>query len=352
MNLARRLGIGLVALASLAACTSTSSSPPASAADGALSKAVSETGAYTHLEALQKIADRNGGTRATPSPGYDASVEYVAKVLRDAGYEVSTPAFPEPSDEDSDSGSDDDGDSHGRQVRTGGYRNVIAQTRTGDPDHVVFLGAHLDSVPEGPGINDDGSGVAALLEIALRLGSSPDTRNAVRFAFWGMEEADMVGSNHYVKTLSDQQQRQILAYMNVDMVASPNAGFFVQGGSGKKKRDIGPPGSATVARVLTEQLTKTGVAVEPMRFAGDSDYDAFVKAGIPTAGPLTGDEKKMTSEQARQWGGESGEVFDHCYHQACDNLANINRKALDHNVRALAAATEYLAAYTGNLASE
>ncbi|GAA5171358.1 hypothetical protein GCM10023321_69790 [Pseudonocardia eucalypti] len=345
-SLAKRLAAGLVALGTLAACSHASPSGPVGNPDGQLAKAAGQAGAFTHLEALQKIADDNGGTRETPSPGYDASVEYVAKVLRDAGYEVSTPTF------EATSSSDDDEDSRKRPRRQGSYRNVIAQTRTGDPNRVVFLGAHLDSVPEGPGINDDGSGVAALLELATRLGSSPGVHNAVRFAFWGSEESDMIGSAYYVKNLSGQQRQQILLYMNLDMVASPNAGYFVQGGSGGKKKGAGPPGSSTVARVITEQLTKTGVQVEPMKFAGDSDYDPFVRAGIPSAGPLTGDEKKMTDEQASKWGGESGEVFDRCYHQACDNLANINRTALDRNVRATAAALEYFASYTGGLTSE
>ena len=113
-------------------------------------------GAYAHLAELQRITDAAGGTRTTPSPGYDAAVDHVAAVLRAAGWDVSTPPY----EVEGESGT--------------GYRNVIAQTRTGDPGHVVMAGAHLDSVPEGPGINDNGSGVAALLQIAEQLGGSPD----------------------------------------------------------------------------------------------------------------------------------------------------------------------------------
>ncbi|GAA5147298.1 hypothetical protein GCM10023321_08100 [Pseudonocardia eucalypti] len=344
--LAKRFCVGLVALGTLAACGGTASPPTttAKAADGQLSRAVGEAAAYTHLEALQKIADDNGGTRVTPSPGYDASVEYVVKVLRDAGYEVSTPTYRPSSDSDS---SDSDGDRARRGQ--GSYRNVIAQSRTGDPNRTVFLGAHLDSVKEGPGINDNGSGVAALLEIATRLGGSPNLPNAVRFAFWGSEEDGMVGSDYYVDNLSSQQRRQIMLYLNLDMVASPNAGYFVHGGRGKKNREAGPAGTATVARVMSEQLTKTGVTVQPIPFVEDSDYDPFVKAGIPSAAPFTGDEKEKTSEQAKSWGGTVDEVFDKCYHKSCDTIKNINRTALDHNIRATAATVEYFASYNGTL---
>lgn len=104
-----------------------------------------------------------------------------------------------------------------------------------------MAGAHLDSVRKGPGINDNGSGVAALLEIATQLGSSLPVRNAVRFAFWGSEEDDLRGSTHYVKTLSRGDRDDILLYVNLDMIASPNAGYFVLGGEGKTPGKSGPP---------------------------------------------------------------------------------------------------------------
>lgn len=63
------------------------------------------------------------------------------------------------------------------------FRNVIAQTKTGSASDVVMVGAHLDSVPWGPGINDNGSGVAALLETALQLGSMPEVKTQCGLAF-------------------------------------------------------------------------------------------------------------------------------------------------------------------------
>ena len=281
------LAVGLAAL--LAGCTATAPSSPS--ADNALQRRlvaeVSGDGAGPHVAALQRIADENGGNRASPSSGYEASVDYVAGVLRRAGYDVSTPTYPV-------------------RRRGGGeltLRNVVAQTRTGNPERVVMAGAHLDSVPEGPGINDNGSGVAVLLEIATRLGSSPPVANALRFGFWGSEEVELNGSTHYVETVPDRDNLEL--YLNLDMVASPNAGYFVQGGEGRRPLQTGPPGSAEVARVLVDQLAAKGVTAEAAVFDGESDYAAFVEAGIPSAGVLSGDVEEKSDEQARQWGGRA-----------------------------------------------
>jgi aminopeptidase S len=294
-----------------------------------LANEVSDAGALVHLQALQKIADENGGNRAAPSPGYEASVNYVIGVLRDAGYDVSTPAYEKFQEQA-------DGDSRVTQ------RNVIAQTRGGNPRRVVVIGAHLDSVKNGPGIVDNGSGVATLLEIANHLGASPPVRNAVRFAFFGSEEDGSQGSRGYVKSLSIEDREKILLYLNVDAVASPNAGYFVQGGKGDNKSESGPPGSAKVARILADQLTKTGATPEIINFVGD-DESAFVKADIPSGGAENGDRKKKSQEQARTWGGQEGEAFDPCYHRACDRLDNVNRVVLNHYLRALAETVVYFA---------
>ena len=119
-------------------------------------------------------------------------------------------------------------------------RNVIAQTRTGDPDQVVMIGAHLDSVSDGPGIVDNGSGVATLLEIATQLGADPSVQNTVRFAFFGDEENGAEGSSGYVQGLSPDERKKIKLYLNVDMVASPNGGYFVQGGKGNDAEEEAP----------------------------------------------------------------------------------------------------------------
>ncbi|WP_433555738.1 M28 family peptidase [Pseudonocardia xinjiangensis] len=279
-------------------------------------------GTSPHLAALQRIADENGGNRASPSPGYDASVEYVVEVLTAAGYDVSTPTYPLPK----------------RRRREGEKwcRQVVAQTRTGDPDRVVLIGAHLDSVRKGPGINDNGSGVSALLEIATQLGGSPLVRNAVRFGFWGSEEDDLKGSIHYAKTLTRRDRDDILAYVNVDMVASPNAGYFVLGGEGKSRKKFGPPGSGQVVLVLVEQLAAAGVVARTVPLDDESDYAPFVEAGIPTAGVMAGDTLKKTEKQAQRWGGKAGVKFDPNYHTPRDRLEALDRTVMQRFTRALA----------------
>ena len=184
-------------------------------ADGRLAQRsadeVSDAGAFAHLEALQRIADENGGNRAASSPGYESSVDYVVGVLRSAGYDVSTPTYvPE----------DDDGNGGGT------LRNVIAQTNSGDPNSVVMIGAHLDSVEDGPGIVDNGSGVATLLEIATQLSSSPAIRNAVRFAFFGSEEDGAVGSTAYVESLSPDDRPEDSALSECGHGRVPECGLL------------------------------------------------------------------------------------------------------------------------------
>ncbi|WP_232666408.1 M20/M25/M40 family metallo-hydrolase [Pseudonocardia sp. TRM90224] len=298
-------------------------------------------GAMAHLQALQKIADANGGNRAAGTRGYDASVEYVLGTLRGAGFDAGTSTY-EPR---GGHGNRNDDDDEAPEVGT----NVIAETRTGDAGSVIMIGAHLDSVPEGPGIVDDGSGVAALLEIAARLGNSPDIRNKVRFAFFGHEEAGARGSRGYVDGLPGDEVKKIKMYLNVDMIASPNGGYIVQGGKGGDEEETGPPGSATIAQVLVNQLIATGVSnPEITEFVGD-DETAFIEAGIPVGGAENGDAKKKTAQQAAAWGGQAGEVYDPCYHQACDNITNVNQEVLNHYLPALAGTLHHFATTTDAL---
>jgi Zn-dependent M28 family amino/carboxypeptidase len=223
-------------------------------------------------------------------------------------------------------------------VETRTVRNVLAQTRTGRTDAVVVAGGHLDSVPAGPGINDNGSGTAGLLEVALRLGSAPDVADAVRFAWWGAEEVGLVGSSAYVDGLSSGERRDIALYLNVDMIASPNPGYFVYDGddSAREGADAGPPGSAGIERTLTGYLSAHGVPSEPTDFDGRSDYGPFVRAGIPAGGLFSGAEEKKSARQASLWGGEAGASFDPCYHRACDTLDNLDQGAFEHHLDALA----------------
>ena len=405
-----------------------------------------------HLAALQEIADAHGGNRAVGTPGYDASVDYVVGVLRDAGFEVQTPQFQTrvfnggdatltvggakveasplkytvgtdgvggplvaaPADEtpgcapsdyeglpvkgavilvdrgkcpfaqkgsiaaklgavavvvadnvDQENmggtlGEDSDisipvvgiSKADGARLRaapgpvkltldatteTISARNVIAQTATGSAQNVVMVGGHLDSVPEGPGINDNGSGVAAILETAVQLGNAPAINNAVRFGFWGAEEIGIVGSRKYLETLDAEQLKDIALYLNFDMLGSPNPGYFTYDGdqSTAPGRDQSPPrvpeGSAGIERTLVDYLKKAGEAAEDTSFDGRSDYDGFTRAGIPAGGLFSGAEEDKSPEQEQLWGGTANAPFDPNYHKETDTLEHVDRDALRIN---------------------
>lgn len=213
-------------------------------------------------------------------------------------------------------------------------RNVIAQTKTGDSRNVVMVGAHLDSVPAGPGINDNGSGVAAVLETALQLGASPTVTNAVRFAFWGAEEVGLYGSGNYVRGLSRDALDDIALYFNVDVIGSPNAGYFTYDGdqSGQVNPDVPvnsvPVGSAGIERTLAGYLNFAGRRPADQPLGVTTDYSPFLRAGVPIGGLTTGFTGMKTELQARLWGGRPGVAFDPNYHTAKDGIDNIDRDAL------------------------
>ncbi|OCB15674.1 M28 family metallopeptidase [Mycobacterium intracellulare] len=215
-------------------------------------------------------------------------------------------------------------------------RNVIAQTKTGSDANVVMAGAHLDSVPEGPGINDNGSGVAAVLETAVRLGSSPPVHNKLRFGFWGAEELGLIGSRNYVESLDLAALKNIALYLNFDMLASPNPGYFTYDGDQSLPMDargkpVVPEGSAGIERTLVAYLKSAGKTAQDTSFDGRSDYDGFTLAGIPAGGLFSGAEGKMSADQAKLWGGTADQPFDPNYHQKGDTLDHIDRTALGIN---------------------
>lgn len=426
-------------------------SPAASKFAAELRESVTVTAMTAHLNALQAIADTHGGNRAAGTPGYDASVDYVAGVLRGKGFDVETPEFEVrvftaekptltvggaqieadalkytlgtsgqgiagplvaapaeespgcvPADYDGvavkgsvvlvDRGgcpfhakqevaaglgalalvvadnvdedfmpgtlgedttvripvvsvSKSDGarlrsapgpvtlkvDASTRDIKS---RSVIAQTRTGSATDVVMAGGHLDSVVEGPGINDNGTGVAALLETAVQLGSSPQIRNAVRFAFWGAEEVGLTGSRKYVETLDLESLRSIALYLNFDMIGSPNAGYFTYDGDQSTAPGRGeavprvPEGSAGIERTFVGYLKAQGKPARDTSFDGRSDYDAFTAAGVPAGGLFAGAEEKKSAEQAALWGGKADEPFDPDYHKGTDTVDRVNPEAL------------------------
>jgi Zn-dependent M28 family amino/carboxypeptidase len=438
--------VGVAGSLVLAGCSSTSEpdAPPLDA--DALAASVTESGVVGHLQQLQTIANDHNGNRAAGTAGYDASVDYVAQILEDKGFDVQTPEFefhkfdvgtealrsgdrdfdvralsyspstgpqgitarlvPAPKDEspgcevtdydgldvtgaivlvnrgvcpfaakqqiaaergaagvivvnnaDGPMSGGTLGNPDAGKVPTGGVskadgaaleqaggdvtltldtttqsstaRNVIAQTKTG---------AHLDSVPEGPGINDNGTGVASILETAVQLGGSPDVDNAVRFAFWGAEELGLLGSEAYVNGLSDEQRNDIALYLNFDMLGSENAGYLAYDGDNSDNvgEGPGPEGSAGIERTFVEYLQRNGVAADGTDFDGRSDYGPFIEHQIPSGGVFSGADETKTPEQAQKWGGTPGVTYDENYHSATDTLENVDRAALAKNAAAVA----------------
>ena len=211
--------------------------------------------------------------------------------------------------------------------------NVIAELEGKNDDNVVMAGAHLDSVIEGPGINDNGSGSAALLETALMM-ANLRPENTLRFAWWAAEEQGLVGSADYVEGLSQAERDRIALYLNYDMVGSPNYIFMVYDSDESTfpapELTI-PPGSIAIEDLYESYYTSIGEPYDDTEFSGRSDYEAFILAGIPSGGLFTGAEEIKTPEQEAIWGGTAGEQFDPCYHEACDTIDNVDLHALEVN---------------------
>ncbi|WP_219468181.1 M28 family metallopeptidase [Nonomuraea rhizosphaerae] len=279
---------------------------------------ISLTNVKAHLTQLQSIATANGGNRAHGRPGYLASANYVKGQLDAAGYTTTLQSF--------------------TYNGATGY-NVIADWPGGDPNDVLMTGAHLDSVTAGPGINDNGSGSASILEVALEVSrQSLQPTKHLRFAWWGAEELGLRGSQFYVNNLSATERGRIKAYLNFDMVASPNPGYFLYDGDNSDGTGSGPgpAGSAELEQTLASYFSSIGVPTRGTDFDGRSDYGPFIAVGIAAGGTFTGAEGIKSSAQAQLWGGTAGQAFDVCYHRSCDTTANVNDTALDRNADAIA----------------
>jgi Zn-dependent M28 family amino/carboxypeptidase len=230
--------------------------------------------------------------------------------------------------------------------------NVLAELPGRNDDNVVMVGAHLDSVQRGPGIQDNGSGSAAILETAVQM-SKVKPRNTVRFAWWGAEEAGLVGSTAYVDGLTQEEQDDIALYLNFDKIGSPNHVFFIYDGddSDGVGAGPGPEGSAQIEKFFEAFYEGLGLPYKGTDFSGRSDYGPFIAVGIPAGGLFTGDEGIKTDEEVALWGGTAGDQYDPCYHLACDTFDNINLEAFAINADAVAAATLQYAMNTEDINS-
>ncbi|PRY61580.1 aminopeptidase S [Knoellia remsis] len=301
--------LALPALAALVAATATAAPSSARSLESGSTAAgpdISVANVQGHLTRLQAIADANGGNRGTGRPGYTASLDYVKGKLDAAGYTTSVQSF---------------------STWSGTSYNLIAEWPGGDPTNVVMMGAHLDSITGGPGINDNGSGTAAVLETALAYAASGQTpKNRLRVGFWGAEELGLVGSKAYAASLSTTEKDKIRVYLNYDMIGSVNPGYFVYNDN---------PAGNGARDELTAYYDSRGIPWEYIDVQGRSDHAAFRSYGIPTAGIFSGAEGLKSSAQAQKWGGTAGRAFDPCYHRACDTTANIDPTALDRGADAV-----------------
>ncbi|MEU1969721.1 M28 family peptidase [Micromonospora sediminicola] len=313
------LALALVATLTTASLAGTASAAPAPAPAPAPATAaalaapdVSLANVQAHLTQFNSIASSNGGNRRAGSAGYAASVSYVKGKLQAAGYTVTE-----------------------QNCTTCTYpgSNLIAEWPQGPTDQVVMFGAHLDSVSAGPGINDNGSGSATLLENALVLAAqNPTMTKRVRFAWWNGEEQGLQGSKHYVNQLSSTQRGYIKGYYNFDMVASPNGGYFINRIT-----------SATAAP-LKAYWDSFGIQPEEnTEGQGRSDDYSFANAGIQTSGYAAGASYTKTAAQASKWGGTAGAAYDGCYHRSCDTTSNINTTVLNRSADGVAYAIWQLA---------
>jgi Zn-dependent M28 family amino/carboxypeptidase len=217
-----------------------------------------------------------------------------------------------------------------------------------------MAGAHLDSVLEGPGVQDNGSGSAALLAVALELGNHRwyKPQNTLRFAWWGAEESGLIGSEKYIFDpvfgITDEEYAALSSYINFDMIASPNYiyGVYDADQSTFEATANVPEGSAALEDLFEAYYSWNDTPYEDSEFSGRSDYQAFIDVGIPASGLFTGAEVIKTAEQEAIWGGIAGESFDQCYHQACDTIDNVSAEAIEVNVDAIAYAMFNLAAST------
>ncbi|UZN03519.1 M20/M25/M40 family metallo-hydrolase [Cellulomonas sp. S1-8] len=225
--------------------------------------------------------------------------------------------------------------------------NVLAETRAGRDDNVVMLGAHLDSVEDGAGLNDNGSGSAVLLEVAVQLGKQKKLNNTVRFAWWGAEELGLIGSTAYVDELATQEGEldRIATYLNFDMVGSPNyiIGVYDADESTYPAPVEVPEGSAQTEAVLTDWFDSTGQPWVDTEFSGRSDYEAFILNGVPASGLFTGADDIKTPEEVALFGGTPDIRHDPNYHTPADDLANVSREAIGIMAPAVAFATASLA---------
>ena len=212
--------------------------------------------------------------------------------------------------------------------------NLVAETPGGDPAHVVVVGGHLDSVIDGPGINDNGSGTMTIVELARELARlRPDGAGwKVRFIMFTGEETGLIGSLDYVATLPPAESKSMAAYLNFDMLGSPNPVRQVYAVQDTTR----PDANRVIADLFGAALDAQGVTWETISLGCQADHCPFNHAGLPTGGLFSGANEIKTPAQVELFGGTAAAPQDPCYHLACDTTANIDREVLEQLAEAAA----------------
>jgi len=206
--------------------------------------------------------------------------------------------------------------------------NILADTFQGDVNNTIVIGSHLDSVYEGPGINDNGSGTSINLALALQMARKGlNLKNRIRFAWWAAEEEGLLGSLYYGASLNPEEVAQIVANVDLDMIASPNFERGIYNGSAAEDPKI-LNGSIYIQNLFTDAFTALGVNYTFVEFDGRSDYAFFIANGIPAGGIFAGAEEIKTMEGRFSYGGFANSAYDPCYHAACDTYQNVNQQVL------------------------
>jgi aminopeptidase S len=275
-----------------------------------LRAAVTLDGVRAHQYALQSIADANVGNRAENTTGFSASSDYVRDQLIAAGYAVTIQSFDATS-------------------------NLIAEL-PGDDSRLVIAGAHLDSVAAGPGNQDNGSGAAAILEIALQMAAlGIEPVNRVRFVWWGAEETTGNGTRFHLLNMTTSERNAAL-YLNFDMLGSSNGVRFVYDGDSSDTSIVNPGGSAKIEQVFLDYFASAGQATLPSDISEHPALPEFRTAGIPVGGLFGGAFGIKTEAEVAVFGGTAGDQYDPCHHLACDTVNNINLRLLDEYADAAA----------------
>ena len=223
-----------------------------------------------------------------------------------------------------------------KQFLVGKSFNIIADSTAGDPDDTVVIGAHLDGVAEGPGVNDNASGSAAVLALAEKIAASevPNDKR-IRLALWGAEEIGLLGSTAYVNDLvanDPAEWDRISSYLNYDMIGSENFTVGVYDANRSTFPADGviiPEGSEAIEKIYTDYFDTIEQPWIDTEYSGRSDYQAFIDNGVPAGGLFSGGDDIKTEEQVEMFGGTSGVFMDRNYHTVDDTLANINRDSVD-----------------------